>query len=122
VAQGAVTAVISQGQCKADYAFAAVGSIEGISFIHSQKLQAYSAQEVVDCSYNYGNNGCTDGSIKNSLEFILTRGSLSSIKVFPLRMPILSMELREIVLRLWGHSKYQTTLRYRTIAPFLIRL
>ena len=74
VSYGAVSPVKNEGQCKANYAFSAVGAIEGISVIVYKQQSEYSAQEIVDCSSSYGNNGCISGTMDNSFNFIFTRG------------------------------------------------
>jgi hypothetical protein len=37
--------------------------MEGVSAIFGNKLQEYSAQQIVDCSNTYGNSNCDGGDI-----------------------------------------------------------
>ena len=75
VSYGAVSPVKDEGQCKANWAFSAVGAIEGISMIFYRQQTEYSAQQLLDCSSSYGNNGCINGNMINSFNFIMTRGT-----------------------------------------------
>ena len=88
VSYGAVSPVKNEGACKANWAFSAVGAIEGISVIVYKQQQEYSAQELVDCSFSYGNNGCVSGTMVNSFNFILTRGKNGFMKVLTPRVHI----------------------------------
>jgi hypothetical protein len=74
VSYGAVSPVKNEGQCQANYAFSAVGAIEGISVIVYRQQQEYSAQELVDCTATYGNSGCNGGTMTSSFTFIVQRG------------------------------------------------
>lgn len=73
---GAVSPVKDEGQCKANYAFSAIGGIEAISVIVYKNQQEYSAQEIVDCSASYGNQGCNSGTMTASFYFIKAKGIL----------------------------------------------
>lgn len=64
----------SQGQCSSCYAFSTVGSIEGIRQITTGKLNSLSAQQIVDCSAKYGNNGCAGGRLSSSFNFVKEKG------------------------------------------------
>jgi len=74
VSYGAVSPVKDEGSCQANYAFSAIGGIEGISVIVFKQQTEYSAQEIVDCSGSYGNQGCNGGTMENSFNFTRTRG------------------------------------------------
>lgn len=75
---GAVSPVRDQGQCVASYAFAAVGAIEGISVIFFKNQVVYSVQEVIDCTFTYGNNGCQNGNMVNVYNWAANKGILQS--------------------------------------------
>lgn len=79
VTYGAVSPPKQEGSCKANYAFSAVGGIEGLSVIVYRQQTEFSAQEIVDCSGSYGNQGCNGGNMVNSFNFIRTRGKYHSI-------------------------------------------
>ena len=74
VARGAVSAVKNQGSCASDYAFSVVGAIEGISAITFKHLTEYSAQNLIDCSHTYGNDGCERGNSYYSFNYIVAKG------------------------------------------------
>lgn len=74
VGAGAVSPVKYQGQCLASYAFSAVGALEGLSVIYYSNKQEYSVQQVVDCSQNFGNNGCYNGRMDNTFNYVAAKG------------------------------------------------
>ena len=91
VSYGAVSPVKQQGQCTASYAFSAIGAIEGLSVIVYKQQSEYSAQEVVDCSNSYGNQGCISGSMISTFNFVRARGKNSLTKASTPRPPILTL-------------------------------
>jgi len=76
VSYGAVSPVKNQGQCVASYAFSAVGAIEGVSVIFYKTQQEYSVQQLIDCSQSYGNNGCLNGRMDFSFNYIRDKGKI----------------------------------------------
>lgn len=74
ITYGAVSPVKNEGGCKANYAFSAVGAIEGVSVITYHQQTEYSSQEPVDCSQSYGNQGCSGGNMVNVFNWVRTRG------------------------------------------------
>jgi C1A family cysteine protease len=59
--KGAVSPVKNQRECGACWAFSAAGALEGLTFITGGELVGLSEQQLVDCSKDFGNNGCGGG-------------------------------------------------------------
>ena len=47
--------------CDANWAFSITESLAGIKCVKTKKLTALSAQQLIDCSSSYGNEGCSNG-------------------------------------------------------------
>ena len=50
--------------------------------IKGQKIEDLSAQQIVDCSTAYGNDGCNGGSVTSSFEYARDKG-LTTAKNYP---------------------------------------
>lgn len=80
---GAVTPVQDQGKCSSSWAFSAVGALEGQHFTQTQELIPLSAQNLIDCSRNFGNTGCEGGVIDFAIQYVKINGGIDTERSYP---------------------------------------
>jgi len=79
-----VNPVRSQGSCGSCWAFAAVSAIEGkCAQNYSPLLLQLSEQELIDCSYQEGNDGCQGGLMDNAFEYAIEHKGLVLRSSYP---------------------------------------
>jgi KDEL-tailed cysteine endopeptidase len=81
--KGVVTPVKNQGDCGACWAFSSTGSTECRYAIANGVLNSLSEQQLVDCSHEDGNNGCSGGQMDGAFKYIESNGGLCSEADYP---------------------------------------
>jgi len=75
--RGLVSRVKDQGACGSCWAFATTGALESALAAQGRKI-LLSEQNLIDCSRNYGNNGCNGGLMDLAFDYIHDEGIMSA--------------------------------------------
>jgi cathepsin L len=74
--KGAVTPVKDQGQCGSCWAFSSTGALEAAWFTKTGNLESFSEQQLNDCSWLQGNQGCNGGLQENAFKYYKHKGAI----------------------------------------------
>ena len=69
--KNAVSSVKNQEQCGSCWAFSSVEAVEGAWAIQTKLLFNLSEQELVDCSFYLGNEGCMGGYMTQGFQYVM---------------------------------------------------
>tara|TARA_Y100000996_G_C22441023_1_gene609793 strand:- start:77 stop:883 length:807 start_codon:yes stop_codon:yes gene_type:complete len=70
----AVSSIKNQQQCGSCWAFSSTEAVEGAWAIKNKLLFNLSEQELVDCSYYLGNEGCMGGYMTQGFQYVIDHG------------------------------------------------
>ena len=75
--------VKSQGYCASSWAFSAAGAVEGQHFKKKGQEESLSEQQLIDCSWSYGNAGCNGGHMAYSFRYIMDNEGICTESSYP---------------------------------------
>jgi len=82
-AEGYVNPVENQEQCGDCWAFSACGALEGQYFKVTGKSAVLSEQNLLDCSTNNGNMGCSGGYITSAFMYVTNNKGIDTNSSYP---------------------------------------
>jgi len=80
---GYVTDVKDQGNCGSCWAFSTTGALEGAHFNETGVLISLSEQNLMDCSYDYGNAGCGGGFQEYAFDYVADNNGVDTEDSYP---------------------------------------
>src|SRR5581483_6221826 len=77
-----VTHVFDQFSCGSCYAFASADAVASFNAIQTGELHELSQEDIIACSWAYGNYGCDGGWITQAFQYVIEHG-LDSLLSYP---------------------------------------
>ncbi|XP_015783352.1 cathepsin L1 [Tetranychus urticae] len=81
--KGIVSEVKEQQECGACWAFSAIAAIEAANAQKTGKLVVLSEQNVLDCSWKYGDQGCGGGYMDDAFLYVKDNNGVDTEKSYP---------------------------------------
>ncbi|WIA34990.1 hypothetical protein OEZ86_013270 [Tetradesmus obliquus] len=75
---GADGQVKDQATCGSCWAFSAAGAMQGAWHAATGQSLSLSEQQLVDCSWEYGNNGCQGGEMEPAIQYVADAGGAAA--------------------------------------------
>ncbi|KAL9269857.1 Senescence-specific cysteine protease SAG39-like protein, partial [Drosera capensis] len=83
VSMGAVTPVKNQGTCGSCWAFAAIATVESLTWLYTRKSYDLSEQQIVDCDRYGRDKGCSGGYATGAYDWIINNGGVTTESAYP---------------------------------------
>ncbi|EFJ39241.1 hypothetical protein VOLCADRAFT_71624, partial [Volvox carteri f. nagariensis] len=64
-------------------AFSAAGAMQGAWFKATGQALSFSEQQLVDCAWDYGNDGCAGGFVEPTLQYVVDAGGIAQESEYP---------------------------------------
>ncbi|EGG23293.1 hypothetical protein DFA_05425 [Cavenderia fasciculata] len=80
---GCVSPIKDQSICGSCWAFGSIAALESQNCVVNGQLVELSEQQLVDCSYQQGSEGCDGGSAYGAYEYVMVNGGISTEQVYP---------------------------------------
>eukprot|EP01132_Coremiostelium_polycephalum_P008356 gene8356-10263_t len=96
ISSGCVSPVRNQGSCGSCYAFVAVDSLEFYYCQAKNKTRVnLSQQNLVDCTFSYGNRGCIGGWYDTCYDYIIKNNGIDTAESYPYNVKVGECQFKE---------------------------